>query len=86
MEPSDVPTATEDCQPVALARCCKDLGIASELWDRRWVGLFKKKHCSVIWVENQETGKKRFIWQKKGASLEYPYQPFLQVPPPEPQT
>lgn len=30
--PAGVPTATEGCKSNALMRCCKDLGIASELW------------------------------------------------------
>lgn len=29
---SGLPTATEGCKSNALMRCCKDLGIASELW------------------------------------------------------
>ncbi len=33
-DPSGVATATEACKSNALMRCCKDLGIASELW---WV-------------------------------------------------
>lgn len=31
-DPSGVATATEGCKSNALMRCCKDLGIASELW------------------------------------------------------
>ena len=31
-DPSGLPTATEGCKSNALMRCCKDLGIASELW------------------------------------------------------
>lgn len=31
-DPSGVATATEACKSNALMRCCKDLGIASELW------------------------------------------------------
>jgi hypothetical protein len=31
-DPSGVPTASEGCKSNALMRCCKDLGIASELW------------------------------------------------------
>ncbi|CAB4421510.1 unnamed protein product, partial [Rhizophagus irregularis] len=26
-------------------RCCKDLGIASELWDPTFIRDFKKKYC-----------------------------------------
>jgi len=31
-DPGGIPTATEGCKSNALMRCCKDLGIASELW------------------------------------------------------
>lgn len=31
-DPSGAPTASEGCKSNALMRCCKDLGIASELW------------------------------------------------------
>jgi hypothetical protein len=31
-DPSGIATATEGCKSNALMRCCKDLGIASELW------------------------------------------------------
>lgn len=31
-DPGGVPTASEACKSNALMRCCKDLGIASELW------------------------------------------------------
>ena len=29
---SGIATATEACKSNALMRCCKDLGVASELW------------------------------------------------------
>lgn len=31
-DPSGLPTAAEACKSNALMRCCKDLGIAGELW------------------------------------------------------
>jgi hypothetical protein len=31
-DPAGIATATEGCKSNALMRCCKDLGIASELW------------------------------------------------------
>ena len=30
--PDGIATATEACKSNAMLRCCKDLGIASELW------------------------------------------------------
>lgn len=31
-DPSNLATASEGCKSNALMRCCKDLGVASELW------------------------------------------------------
>ncbi|CAG7848680.1 SubName: Full=Related to Gephyrin {ECO:0000313/EMBL:CCA73955.1} [Serendipita indica DSM 11827] len=40
-------------------RCCKDLGIASELWDPRFIREFKAKYCVEVFVEHLTTKKKR---------------------------
>lgn len=53
-------------------RCCKDLGIASELWDPIFVRNFRKQHMVEAWVEHAVTKKKRTLWFKKGA-VEYVY-------------
>ena len=42
-DPDGVPTATEGCKSNALMRCCKDLGIASELWDPRFIRGFMRE-------------------------------------------
>jgi len=34
-DPSGIATAAESCKSNALMRCCKDLGIASDLWYER---------------------------------------------------
>ena len=72
-DPSGIPTATEACKSNALMRCCKDLGIASELWsveianprvipdvsrDPSFIRTFKTKHCAEAFVEHQVTKKK----------------------------
>ena len=52
-----VATATEGCKSNALMRCCKDLGIASELWYHEsiaWLmlgtqGLFASLRESIVW-------------------------------------
>lgn len=31
-------------------RCCKDLGIASELWDPNYIAWWKKTYASQEWV------------------------------------
>ncbi|KAK4110845.1 mitochondrial genome maintenance MGM101 [Canariomyces notabilis] len=69
-----IPTAGEGCKSNALLRCCKDLGIASELWDPRFIRAFKKAHCHEIWVEHVATKKRRQIWVRKDSDPAYPYQ------------
>ena len=39
-------------------RCCKDLGVASELWDPRFIREFRKEHCLEVYVEHVATKKK----------------------------
>jgi hypothetical protein len=55
-------------------RCCKDLGIASELWDPTFIRKFRKLHMEAHWVEHANTGKKRQMWFRKGCvEVAYPY-------------
>jgi hypothetical protein len=68
-----IPTATEGCKSNALMRCCKDLGIASELWDPRFIRQFKKEHCMEKFGEHIVTKRKKKLWLRKGDNLEYPY-------------
>ncbi|TXT05949.1 hypothetical protein VHUM_03710 [Vanrija humicola] len=72
-DPSGIPTATEACKSNALMRCCKDLGIASELWDPRFIREFKAKYCTDAMVEHVVQKKRRKLWRKKNAKFEYPY-------------
>ena len=57
-DPSGIPTATEACKSNALMRCCKDLGVASELWDPRFIREFKSQHCVEVFAEHLATKKK----------------------------
>jgi hypothetical protein len=68
-----IPTATEGCKSNALMRCCKDLGIASELWDPRFIKKFKKNNCENIFVEYIPTKKKKKIWKRKDEDVDYPF-------------
>ncbi|EOO03349.1 putative mitochondrial genome maintenance protein mgm101 protein [Phaeoacremonium minimum UCRPA7] len=68
-----IATAGEGCKSNALMRCSKDLGIASELWDPRYIREFKKKHAREIWVEHVVNKKKRQIWVRKDEEPAYPY-------------
>jgi len=69
-----IPTATEACKSNALMRCCKDLGIASELWDPRFIREFKAAHGAEVFAEHVITKKKRKLWRRKDQpKLDYPY-------------
>ncbi|KAJ7430054.1 mitochondrial genome maintenance MGM101-domain-containing protein [Mycena galericulata] len=74
-DPSGIPTATEACKSNALMRCSKDLGIASELWDPRFIREFKTKYCVEVFAEHIPTKKKKKMWRRKDQpKLSYPYQ------------
>ncbi|KAH9999971.1 mitochondrial genome maintenance MGM101 [Russula vinacea] len=62
-DPSGIPTATE-----------ADLGVASELWDPRFIREFRKEHCLEVYVEHVATKKKRKLWRRKDQpKFEYPF-------------
>lgn len=64
-------TAAESAKSNCLMRCCKDLGVASELWDpsfsRRWIA----EHCIEVWCQNigkgNGSGSKKKMWRKRTA-------------------
>lgn len=70
---SGIPTATEGCKSNALMRCCKDLGVGSELWDPVFIKKFKAENCIEKFVEHITTKKKKKIWLRKDRQVEYPY-------------
>ncbi|RHZ71303.1 hypothetical protein CDV55_108099 [Aspergillus turcosus] len=71
--PDGIPTATEGCRSNALVRCCKDLGIASELWDPRWIRKFKAQYTREAFVEHVVNKKRTKIWVRKDAQVSYPW-------------
>ncbi|RDW66350.1 hypothetical protein BP6252_09985 [Coleophoma cylindrospora] len=71
--PEGIPTATEGCKSNALMRCCKDLGVASELWDPRFIRTFMKKNAKQIWAEHVVTKKKKQIWLRSDDEVRYPF-------------
>jgi len=72
-DPDGIPTATEGCKSNALMRCCKDLGIASELWDPRFIREFSNKWTREVWVEHVSTKKKRKVVVRKDDNVKYPF-------------
>ena len=71
--PEGIPTAAEGCKSNALMRCCKDLGIASELWDPHWIRQFQKERVREVWVEHTVSKKKRKVSLLKGREPSPPY-------------
>ena len=68
-----ISTAAEGCKSNALMRCCKDLGIASELWDPRFIRRFLKEHAVQVWAEHVATKKRKQLWMRKDDEIRYPY-------------
>ncbi|KAL9615315.1 MAG: hypothetical protein Q9167_000286 [Letrouitia subvulpina] len=71
--PDGIPTAAEGCKSNALMRCCKDIGIASELWDPRFIRKFMAQYARETWVEHIVTKKKKKIWMRKDDQIRYPF-------------
>lgn len=73
-DPSGVSTAQEGAKSNALMRCCKDLGIASELWDPNYIRKFKNDDCVEVFCEHAATKKKKKQWRKKSSpKFSYPW-------------
>ena len=63
-------TAAESAKSNCLMRCCKDLGIASDLWDPTFVRSWVSRNAAEVWCVNvgsRDRGKKKKMWRKKGA-------------------
>ncbi len=56
-----------------MMRCCKDLGVASELWDPRYIQKFMKQYGKEVFVEHQVTKKRKKIWMRKDDTVKYPF-------------
>jgi len=54
-------------------RCCKDLGVASELWDPRFIRKFMAQHSKEMWVEHVVSKKKKKITMRKDNEPKYPF-------------
>ena len=76
-DPTGIPTATEGCKSNALMRCCKDLGIASELWDPRFIRKYLAEFGKEVVVEHATTKKRKRHWMRRDDELRYP---FKEVP------
>ena len=54
-------------------RCCKDLGVASELWDPRFIRKFMAKEAKEVFVEHVVSKKRKKVWLRRDDEVRYPY-------------
>nr|CAG4715323.1 unnamed protein product [Naegleria fowleri] len=67
-------TALEGCKSNALMRCCKDLGIGSELWDPNFVREWKKQNVVAVLCENVKNKTIKVLYRRKDRpAFQYPY-------------
>lgn len=66
-------TAIESAKSNALMRCCKDIGVASELWDPEFINGWKQKFAVQVWAEHAQTGRKQKLWRKVDRDISYPW-------------
>lgn len=79
-------TALESAKSNALMRCCKDLSIASECWDRHFTEEFKREFCTEVIVQNYQGGGARKQWRRKDANTFYNEKVEMpSIPPPPSQ-
>lgn len=67
-------SALEGVKSNALMRCCKDLGVASELWDPSFILKWKAEHCVEVWAVHYKTGQRKKLYRRRDRpAFEYPY-------------
>lgn len=69
----------------ALMRLCKDLGIASECWNKRFTEAFKAGHCVKVFVEGRPKPQWRRLdsdpfYKETGATNDSPNRDRYEVP------
>lgn len=60
-------SAKSDC----ITRCCKDLGIASELWQPEFIRTWINENAVKVWINTAKKGdpeKLKAVWRKKDAA------------------
>jgi hypothetical protein len=62
-ENMDYADAAEGVKSNSLERCCKDLGIASELWDPNWIHQWREQYA--IEVKAPSKGQMKDMWRRK---------------------
>jgi len=74
MSHKSLASALEGVKSNALMRCCKDLGIASELWDPSFILKWKAEHGLEVWAVHVKTNQRKKLYRRKDRpAFEYPY-------------
>jgi len=70
-------TAAEVVKSIALRRTAKDLGIADDCWDKRYIRAWLEKYAVRVWttgVGKNNKGEKKPLWRRKdGEPFDYPW-------------
>eukprot|EP01113_Clastostelium_recurvatum_P028796 TRINITY_DN3477_c0_g2_i6.p1 TRINITY_DN3477_c0_g2~~TRINITY_DN3477_c0_g2_i6.p1 ORF type:complete len:363 (+),score=71.84 TRINITY_DN3477_c0_g2_i6:41-1090(+) len=67
-------TAIEGSKSNAVMRCCKDLGVGSELWDPVFIQKWKAAYTVEVLCEDDRTKSKKKMWRRKDRQpFGYPY-------------
>lgn len=65
----DLSDVAEAIKSGALKRCCKDLGLATECWNKRFQQRWRKEHAiqvvAKVWKQGQQVNKQ--LWRRKDA-------------------
>lgn len=62
--------AAEGCKTNAIQRCCKDLGIAADLWDKNFIEKWQREYCVQVWRNKQNKNGLPW-WRRKDAQPFY---------------
>jgi|GEM_PF-3477705 len=61
-------TAAEAAKSNCLVRCCKDIGIASDLWDPTFTRQWLATYAIEVWCQNrQDPHKRKKFWRKRSS-------------------
>ena len=70
-----------------MTRCCKDLGIANDLWDPIFITTWKENYADRVTCINQKTSERKVLWRRKDrSSIQYPWKEEFVVRPQTNQT
>ncbi|HVA82342.1 MAG TPA: hypothetical protein VNF29_15550 [Candidatus Binataceae bacterium] len=59
----DLSDVAESIKSQALTRCCKDVGIAHEMWNRKWAEKWRRAHAIQVVVRSDQGNRNQ--WRRK---------------------